>query len=187
MKATLVILVALELLTQISGLRLRPISVRKLSPSSLAHPTGSDASHTPNRNGLHQRSMRNRCDEYADFVLKPRWGGPVLGEIVRYFNTLFIGTVSVFILRVMNRFRVFRKEILINRIFNREKGRGLLTVSNHQSVFDDPGVLSAFIPLWRFFFRSNRLRWVLCTEDVFFAVRKPVSHSADINTRRNDR
>ena len=112
----------------------------------------------------------NRCDVYADTVLKqPRWGGPVLGPIVRYLNSCFIGVIFTVVLRVLNRFKAFHKERLIHQIFRREKGRGMLTVSNHMSVADDPGLFAALIPWWRV--SPRRLRWVLCTEDVFFAVR----------------
>lgn len=176
---TMLILILIHI---VSGFLRMPITTRKLSTPSLLpfSPVELATSSSRARFGPGAFNMKNRCDEYAEFIQKPRWGGPVLGEIVRYLNTLLIGTFSVFILRVMNRFRVFRKEILIRQIFNREKGRGLITVSNHQSVFDDPGVLSAFIPLWRFFFRSDRLRWVLCTEDVFFAVSKSDHTDEDV-------
>ena len=71
-------------------------------------------------------------------------------------------------LRVFNKFTAFRRELLVDKIFNREPGRGLLTVSNHQSMADDPGLFSAMIPWWRI--TSKQMRWVLCTEDVFFFV-----------------
>ena len=32
---------------------------------------------------------------------------------------------------------------------------------------DDPGIFSAFVPWW--IFPLNKLRWSICTEDVFFA------------------
>ena len=106
----------------------------------------------------------NRCDEYANNVLRqPRWGGPIIGPIVRYFNSVFIGVTFSIILRIMNSFKAIRRHILVNLIFNRERDRGLLTVSNHMSV------IAALIPWWRI--SPRRLRWVLCTEDVFFAVR----------------
>jgi hypothetical protein len=35
-------------------------------------------------------------------------------------------------------------------------------------VLDDPGIWSVLLPFWRL--HPRRLRWVLCTEDVFFAV-----------------
>lgn len=113
-------------------------------------------------------SSLTRCDKYAEVLSKPRWGGPIIGPIVRYLNVSLIAFIFSVILRVFNKFTVVRKELLVNKIFNREKGRGLLTISNHQSMADDPGLLSAFIPWWRI--SSERMRWVLCTEDIFFYV-----------------
>ena len=113
-------------------------------------------------------STLNRCDKYAEVLSKPRWGGPIIGPIVRYLNVFLIAFLFSTILRVFNKFTVIRKELLTDKIFKREKGRGLLTICNHQSMADDPGLLSAFIPWWRI--SSNRMRWVLCTEDIFFFV-----------------
>ena len=113
-------------------------------------------------------SSLNRCDKYAEVLSKPRWGGPIIGPIVRYFNTFLIAFIFSTILRVFNKFTAVRKELLVDKIFNREEGRGLLTVSNHQSMADDPGLFSAFIPWWRI--SSKNMRWVLCTEDIFFFV-----------------
>ena len=121
-------------------------------------------------NGIRKRHniCMNRCDEYAETVLKrPRWGGPILGPIVRYLNSCFIGILFGTILCILNSFKAFRRDILLNQVFRRDKGRGLLTVSNHMSVLDDPGLFAALLPWWRI--SPRRLRWVLCTEDVFFA------------------
>jgi monolysocardiolipin acyltransferase len=78
-----------------------------------------------------------------------------------------IGILFGTILCILNNFKAFRRQILLNQVFRREKGRGLLTVSNHMSVLDDPGLFAALLPWWRI--SPRRLRWVLCTEDVFFA------------------
>lgn len=120
------------------------------------------------RNSHALASTINRCDQYAERLSKPRWGGPILGPIVRYLNTIMIGVIFSVILRVFNKFTSVRRELLTDKIFNREKGRGLLTVSNHQSMADDPGLFAALIPWWRI--TSKQMRWVLCTEDVFFYV-----------------
>ena len=117
---------------------------------------------------LELASSINRCDEYAEVLSKPRWGGAILGPIVRYLNTIMIGSIFSIILRVFNKFTAVRRELLVDKIFNREPGRGLLTVSNHQSMADDPGLFSAMIPWWRI--TSKQMRWVLCTEDIFFFV-----------------
>lgn len=112
----------------------------------------------------------NRCDEYAKFLMtKPRWGGRIIGPTIRYLNNFIVGILSIIVLHIMNSFKEFRKEILLNLVFNRPKGKGLLTVSNHQSIVDDPGIWGAILPFWRI--RPNQLRWSLCTEDVFFYVR----------------
>ncbi|CAM9662730.1 unnamed protein product, partial [Chrysoparadoxa australica] len=55
-------------------------------------------------------------------------------------------------------------------VFEREEGRGLLTVSNHMSVLDDPCLMSCLIPFWRMLFNVHKLRWSICTDDVYFAV-----------------
>jgi len=103
----------------------------------------------------------SRCDEYAESVLtKPRWGGRYLGPIVRYLNIALVASIFSFILRIMNKFRAFNKEKLFNHVWNRTSDRGLLTVSNHQSVMDDPGLLSALLPWWRI--RPELMRWTIC-------------------------
>ena len=124
-------------------------------------------------------SSINRCDQYAEILSKPRWGGPIFGPIVRYLNTIMIGVIFSIILRVFNKFTSVRRELLTDKIFDREKGRGLLTVSNHQSMADDPGLFAALIPWWRI--RSQQMRWVLCTEDVFFYV----SYTSNMSSKRS--
>ena len=74
--------------------------------------------------------------------------------------------VSVVVLRVFNRFRVIRENTLKRLMFHRPKGKGLLTVSNHQSVVDDPGLWGALLPFWRI--SPEQMRWSLCTDDIFY-------------------
>jgi len=40
----------------------------------------------------------------------------------------------------LNKTRVYNKEILANILDSKEKGKPVLTVSNHYSCFDDPGL-----------------------------------------------
>ena len=124
----------------------------------------------------HQSPLKNthlysaRCEQFAEFIeTKPRWGGRILGPIVRYFNTIMIGVIFTIILRIRNKFSTIRSHILFGHIWNRPKTQGLLTVSNHKSFYDDPGLWAALLPWWRFDM-NPKLRWSLCTEDVFFAV-----------------
>jgi len=49
-----------------------------------------------------------------------------------------------------------------------DRKRGLVTVCNHASTFDDPGMLSAMIPWSAFASESTRgdVRWTLCTDEI---------------------
>lgn len=112
----------------------------------------------------------NRSDLYAnDVMMRPhRWGGPVVGPLCRRLSIILVSIMSVVVLRVFNRFRVIRENTLKRLIFHRPKGKGLLTVSNHQSVVDDPGLWGALLPFWRI--SPEQMRWSLCTDNVFFYV-----------------
>jgi len=90
-----------------------------------------------------------------------------VGPVVRYINSVLVGLIFGFFLRVLNKFSGHRINILVDLIFRRSRGRPLLTVSNHQSVLDDPGLWASILPYWRF--RPEQMRWQICTEDVFFA------------------
>ena len=53
-------------------------------------------------------------------------------------------------------------------VMGREAGRPLITVSNHASTFDDPGLLSVMLP-WSFYtseWRHQKVRWALCANDI---------------------
>jgi hypothetical protein len=49
----------------------------------------------------------------------------------------------------------------------RPAGTGMLTVSNHISTMDDPGLLAAIVPL-RTLCDPDEMRWGVCAEDVCF-------------------
>jgi len=92
----------------------------------------------------------------------------MVGPLCRRLSIIIVSIVSVVVLRVFNRFRVIRENTLKRLMFHRPKGKGLLTVSNHQSVVDDPGLWGALLPFWRI--SPEQMRWSLCTDDIFFYV-----------------
>lgn len=49
----------------------------------------------------------------------------------------------------------------------RENSRGLITVSNHRSLFDDPGVMSGILPWW-ITLRPKYNRWGICSQEYCF-------------------
>lgn len=103
------------------------------------------------------------CIEYAKHLklTKPNY-------FLSLSNIFLICSVYSIFLNFFNNSKVYRKEVLHHQIFHRPKGKGLLTVSNHQSLLDDPGIWSISIPWWRTF--PNQMRWTLCTHDMFFKV-----------------
>jgi hypothetical protein len=55
-------------------------------------------------------------------------------------------------------------------VTERPEGQGLVTVANHLSTLDDPGIISAVLP-WTEFTQDtlhDRMRWVMCAESVCF-------------------
>lgn len=81
-----------------------------------------------------------------------------------------VGTFGKFLMTRLNTLKMYRMEVLYDAIEKREKGRGLLTISNHQSVVDDPLLMSAFLPP-RILYRPSLMRWGLCSLDICFQTR----------------
>ena len=117
------------------------------------------------RHSIKQIVLRSKCNDYADKLLS---NPPTINLLLRFVNNFVTGIIFTILLRVLNNFKVYGKSILFKRVFNRDPNIGLLTVSNHQSLLDDPGLWAAILPFWRL--NPNLLRWSLCTEDNFFAV-----------------
>ncbi|OSX79318.1 hypothetical protein BU14_0082s0082 [Porphyra umbilicalis] len=64
-----------------------------------------------------------------------------------------------------NRLCVYRRDALLAAVTQRPAGVGLLTVSNHKSVLDDPLLLGALLP-WSLLTDVRRMRWGLCAVDI---------------------
>ena len=129
-------------------------------------------------------------DAHPDLAPPPgAWGDlgrdVVLGVVSRF---------SRFVLTWMNTTTVSNYDALLDNMTKRERPRGLITVSNHASTFDDPGVLSALIP--PAYFATERehggIRWTMCTKEIcasgpwthkFFAAGKtvPISRGGGVN------
>lgn len=81
-----------------------------------------------------------------------------------------VGTFGKLLLSGLNTLSAYRMDVLYSAIESRDPGRGLLTVSNHQSVIDDPLLLSALLPP-RILYRPSVMRWGLCSVDICFQAR----------------
>jgi monolysocardiolipin acyltransferase len=78
-----------------------------------------------------------------------------------------VGTLSRILIRGLNRLQLYRMDVLYDAIEHRPSGLGLLTVSNHRSVADDPIMLSAMMPP-RILYRPGLMRWGLCSTDICY-------------------
>ncbi len=101
-----------------------------------------------------------------DDITSPPWGE--MGRVVT------LGLVSLFskaVLTVANTTEVKHKETFDDLVMRRPPGVGLLTVSNHTSTFDDPGIISAMTP-WSYFITEHRhkgVRWAMCAKEICYS------------------
>ena len=114
----------------------------------------------------------DRCSQYIRDCRNrgpDRWGGSLFGGFVRYLNQVAVGLLFGVLMRVFNSVKVNNIERLLKQVETpREDGRPLLSISNHQSMIDDPGLWSGILPWWRI--HPDKVRWSVCTEGVFFAI-----------------
>lgn len=85
----------------------------------------------------------------------------------RFLSTLtlkMVGATSKFWLQYLNQFKCHNKETLLNLIKNREPGRALITVANHDSCLDDPLAVSGPLPMR--LFKSEKCRWSLGAKEI---------------------
>ncbi|GIL41921.1 hypothetical protein Vafri_16 [Volvox africanus] len=112
-----------------------------------------------------QNAEASPSRKLADEVLAPPWGA--------FGRSLSLGLVSSFarlVLTVLNKTEIINQDRLISAIENRQNGAGVLTVCNHTSLFDDPGVLSIIMP-WSWLWMDpiqHHVRWSLCAKEVCF-------------------
>jgi len=107
------------------------------------------------------------------------------GSFGRLWTLGVVSAFSKFVVQVMNRATCSNYDTLHKAMTLRDRPRGLITVSNHASTFDDPGLLSYLIPL-RYFWTEgyhHGIRWTMCTKEIcaatplvqmFFAAGKTV-------------
>ena len=95
---------------------------------------------------------------------------PDLSPSSRVGTTMIIAAVSAMsklFFYTANTLRFYNEHNLYNAIENRPPDQGLLTISNHNSVADDPFLLSALLPP-RILLDAHKMRWGLCSLDICF-------------------
>ncbi|GAX73579.1 hypothetical protein CEUSTIGMA_g1030.t1 [Chlamydomonas eustigma] len=98
-------------------------------------------------------------------ITSPPWG-----QIGRAFTLGIISGACKLVLNVINTTSVENHDIWLKHVMNRELGRGLITISNHTTLVDDPGVISAITPWWYFWSEPQHhgMRWSMCAKEVCF-------------------
>ncbi|KAH8297437.1 hypothetical protein KR044_011853, partial [Drosophila immigrans] len=89
-----------------------------------------------------------------------------LWYVVSQIVVTLVGLFSKVILVVMNRTKVYNRERLVSAVSKRPKGVPLVTVCNHHSCFDDPGIWG-IIPM-RLVCNTFRIRWSMAAHDICF-------------------
>uniref|UniRef100_A0A182JW52 Tafazzin n=1 Tax=Anopheles christyi TaxID=43041 RepID=A0A182JW52_9DIPT len=77
-----------------------------------------------------------------------------------------VGFFSKIIIVWLNKARVHNIDVLENALEHRPKGKSLLTVSNHHSCFDDPGIWGLL--KLRNVCNKNVIRWSMAAHDICF-------------------
>ena len=102
---------------------------------------------------------------------------PPLGVFSRMATLGVVAGFSKFIVSVLNKATTSNYETLLHHMTERKRPQGMITVSNHSSTFDDPGVLSFLIPWWYFATEPKHegVRWTICTAEICAA--SPAVHA----------
>lgn len=115
--------------------------------------------------GLTSLERKRIADKNQTFVQPPAPGpgdslasGIVIG---------IVGTLGRMLMRGLNTLHAYRMEVLFEAIERRSPDQGLVTISNHRSVADDPFMLGAMLPP-RILWRPQVMRWGLCSVDICF-------------------
>jgi monolysocardiolipin acyltransferase len=74
----------------------------------------------------------------------------------------------IFLSTLGGKITVQNRETLHRLVFHRPRERGLITVSNHASVLDDPVIWACAIKLREFFKEPQRIRWILGAQEICF-------------------
>ncbi|CAM9426508.1 unnamed protein product [Scytosiphon promiscuus] len=123
---------------------------RGISSPGSGEGTGGDA----------RRKDRRRPESIGDLFRRTASG------VLSYLTIMTTWILFRFLLKGLNKVECDNRQGLLDAVLDRGD-RGLLTVSNHMCVYDDPGLWSAILPFWRT--GRKKMRWALCTDDIYNA------------------
>lgn len=98
-------------------------------------------------------------------ITSPPWG-----QLGRAFTLGMVSGLGKLLLQVLNTTTVNNHQTWLQTVMHRDPGVGLITICNHTSMFDDPGIFSAITP-WSYFLsepQHHGMRWSMCAREVCF-------------------
>ncbi|CAB0041940.1 unnamed protein product [Trichogramma brassicae] len=101
-----------------------------------------------------------------------KWIIPKLRQPTRLWNVAssltfaLVGIFSKIVMEWLNKTTIYNKHIMINALKSRPKEVPLITVSNHHSCFDDPGIWSTLD--LKYLLNRKKMRWSLAAHDICF-------------------
>ncbi|CAH1101617.1 unnamed protein product [Psylliodes chrysocephalus] len=101
-----------------------------------------------------------------DWII-PKLRSPTsLWKIASTLTVVAVGLFSKILIHLLNRTKVHNKNIINNVLENRPKQVPLITVSNHHSCFDDPGIWGTL--RLKHLLNSRVMRWSLAAHDICY-------------------
>ena len=103
----------------------------------------------------------------------PPWSRSHTPFLLSCARSISIGATTLAIRLLMNTYgrydikREERYESFLLTVLHRDPDQGLITISNHRSLFDDPGIVSCLLPL-HIAIQPKYNRWGICSQEYCF-------------------
>ena len=138
-------------------------------------PTGSMHKDGPKRLGFPFMSLENVHDEASELpFFVGMFRGIVTPPVVMFWNVVMRYSPLGGQVRIT---RDDNYEAFLAAVARRESGRPLITVANHRSLLDDPGLMCNLLPI-HLGIQPKFLRWATCAQEVCFSENLPSVVSA---------
>eukprot|EP00581_Thalassiosira_minuscula_P001123 CAMPEP_0183735406 /NCGR_PEP_ID=MMETSP0737-20130205/46563_1 /TAXON_ID=385413 /ORGANISM="Thalassiosira miniscula, Strain CCMP1093" /LENGTH=418 /DNA_ID=CAMNT_0025969139 /DNA_START=183 /DNA_END=1439 /DNA_ORIENTATION=- len=142
-----------------------------------------DTSCLPNQQSDNQstnaskRSNDSRANEtFCAPYTSPPWSREHVPVLLEWARRISIGATTIAIRILMNTYGKYEIEddenyhAFLQTVLGgngRESNQGLITISNHRSLFDDPGIVSCLLPL-PIAIQPKYNRWAVCSQEYCF-------------------
>ncbi|CAG9765808.1 unnamed protein product [Ceutorhynchus assimilis] len=89
-----------------------------------------------------------------------------LWRLASTITIMAVGLFSKVLIKFLNKSKIHNRHIISNLLAKRDQSRPLVTVSNHHSCFDDPGIWGTL--RLRHLLSPTKMRWSLAAHDICF-------------------